>query len=490
MVGQQRQQISELQFDTFSKPQSFLVWKIRFKNQVSTCSDFPLVDSLDKKIPRDQLLERIFQILRCWTRRLLLLWTRSIIQNSQFKKKVCLEEQKAKKEDRFLRGRQIAFMIDDYFRVTGAHGTVLDYADLFSVTLHDDNVQEFDSRWDEVLLSISRIPSDDLLESLYNLRIHESAQLKTVLELYDLEIHQQISMPNYQTLKNDGCRGEKIRNFDHETLTPDTGEVKQEQWSRIERDWVALKEEKVPVTSGKSKASVRKETHVVSPAWDSRSCAKTRTQSRHTFWAIRATRSKCVEEKNYLRQKKPRCHSSTTVQILFERSLHAIALWMLGFFPSVNSTKQKWVAKPGFSVAVSLSMSSRRGRPHGHRYGRKPGDTEYYLANQLKRKCKKRQFQGIRDRFLQDQEFRIRMIEHHRDEEVCRRWDALADEDHTHHLTVQEYLHYKNKWWLHSKKQGSNTMPLRHRSDFKQAVSTLQRLQQEAGEEPHVPTYA
>ena len=32
-------------------------------------------------------------------------------------------------------------------------------------------------------------------------------------------------------------------------------------------------------------------------------------------------------------------------------------------------------------------------------------------------------------------------------------------------------------------------MPLRHRSDFKQALSTLQRLQQEAGEEPHVPTY-
>ena len=130
----------------------------------------------------------------------------------------------------------------------------------------------------------------------------------------------------------------------------------------------------------------------------------------------------------------------------------------------------------------------KKGRPHGHRYGKKLGDKEYYLANQLKKKCKKRQFQGIQDRFLQDQEFRIRMIENHRDEKVCRRWDALADEDHTHHLTVQEYFHYKNKWWLHSNKQGSNTMPLRHRSDFKQALSTLQRLQQEAGEEPHVPS--
>ena len=43
-----------------------------------------------------------------------------IIQNSQFKKKVSLGEQKTQEEDRFLRGRQIAFMIYDYFRVTGA----------------------------------------------------------------------------------------------------------------------------------------------------------------------------------------------------------------------------------------------------------------------------------------------------------------------------------------------------------------------------------
>ena len=44
-----------------------------------------------------------------------------IIPNSQVKKKVSLEEQKAQKEDRFFRGRQIAHMIYDCFRVTGAH---------------------------------------------------------------------------------------------------------------------------------------------------------------------------------------------------------------------------------------------------------------------------------------------------------------------------------------------------------------------------------
>ena len=81
------------------------------------------------------------------------------------------------------------------------------------------------------------------------------------------------------------------------------------------------------------------------------------------------------------------------------------------------------------------------------------------------------------------------MIEHHRDEEVCRRWDVLVDEDHTHLFSEKEYF-YKNKWWSHLKKSGSDTPPLRTRSDFKQALSTLERLHQEAGEKPFVPIYS
>ena len=45
------------------------------------------------------------------------------------------------------------------------------------------DIQEFDSKWDEILLSTTQIQSDDILEGLYKLRIRESEKLKTVLEL-------------------------------------------------------------------------------------------------------------------------------------------------------------------------------------------------------------------------------------------------------------------------------------------------------------------
>ena len=123
-----------------------------------------------------------------------------IIHNSHFKRRISLEEQKAQKQDHFLRGRQIGYLIYEYFRVTGANESVENYTGLFTIGLRNDDFQEFDSKWDGILLSMTKIPPDDLLEALYKLRIRESGKLKTVLELNDLEIQKKLG-PDYHRLK-------------------------------------------------------------------------------------------------------------------------------------------------------------------------------------------------------------------------------------------------------------------------------------------------
>ena len=55
---------------------------------------------------------------------------------------------KAHKEDRFLRGRQIAYLIYEYFRVTGASDSVENYADQFTVVLRNDGGQKW-KLWEE-----------------------------------------------------------------------------------------------------------------------------------------------------------------------------------------------------------------------------------------------------------------------------------------------------------------------------------------------------
>ena len=118
----------------------------------------------------------------------------------------------------------------------------------------------------------------------------------------------------------------------------------------------------------------------------------------------------------------------------------------------------------------------KKGRPHGHRHGKRPGDHEYFIANSLKKKCKKKHFLGIHDRFIRDEKFRKNMFDVGRNEEICREMDKLANEDHTHRITEEEIRVYRNNWWIRSNTVGSDTMPVRHRADFKQALSTLRQL--------------
>ena len=110
-ADQQRLQISDLHFDKFFTPATFACWKIRFKTEVCTCSQFPtdamqwikeveLVDSVDElrsssstrgiSMPNFEVLDaRIASALN------------KIIHNSQFKSRISLEEQKAPKREPF-----------------------------------------------------------------------------------------------------------------------------------------------------------------------------------------------------------------------------------------------------------------------------------------------------------------------------------------------------------------------------------------------------
>ena len=209
-AGQQRLQIADLHFDKFSTSATFACWMIRFKTEVCTCSQFlteamqwikevELVDSVDDlksscsvrgfQMPNFEVLDA--KIASALNR---------IIHNTQFKRKVSLEEQKAQKEDRFFRGRQIAYLIYEYFLVTGANDSVENYADLFTIVLRNDDIQEFDAKWDGIAWSMTKIPSDDILEGVCKLVIRESEKLKTVVELYKMEIHQKKLRPDYHRL--------------------------------------------------------------------------------------------------------------------------------------------------------------------------------------------------------------------------------------------------------------------------------------------------
>ena len=73
-------------------------------------------------------------------------------------------------------------MIYEHFRATCAWKAVQGLSDLFNIRLQNDNVKDFDARWDQALLSTSETPTEIVLKGLYKSNFQDSVQRQTVLE--------------------------------------------------------------------------------------------------------------------------------------------------------------------------------------------------------------------------------------------------------------------------------------------------------------------
>ena len=70
-----------------------------------------------------------------------------------------------------------------------------------------------------------------------------------------------------------------------------------------------------------------------------------------------------------------------------------------------------------FATFSIPNLYIRKNRPHGHRYGKSQGCKEYFTANQLAKKCRKKKYDSIHDRFVRDKTFRKAMNEVGRSEQ-------------------------------------------------------------------------
>ena len=90
------------------------------------------------------------------------------------------------------------------------------------------------------------------------------------------------------------------------------------------------------------------------------------------------------------------------------------------------------------------------------------------------------------DRFLRDPENRDSQLKTGWTEQKCIEIDKLAQEDHSCRLSRDEFQRYQKHWYLTLNKSGKNA-PMRLRSDFRGAVTIMNRLHRESGDEGAEP---
>ena len=136
------------------------------------------------------------------------------------------------------------------------------------------------------------------------------------------------------------------------------------------------------------------------------------------------------------------------------QSTECLSYWSEGIVYCTCGHLSKYTLANRSFIEYTLDLLSipdyviKKGRPHGHRCGKTPEKKEYHLAHNLKKRCIKRGFTGIRDRFLQDHVFRKRMLEHDRNEDVCLNWDDIAEQDFTYRMSEPENIHCRQNWLI------------------------------------------
>ena len=125
---------------------------------------------------------------------------------------------------------------------------------------------------------------------------------------------------------------------------------------------------------------------------------------------------------------------------------------------------------------LHTELLHQKDRPRGHRYGKSQGCKEYFTANQLAKKCRKKKYDSIHDRYIRDKNFRKAMIEIGRSEQMIIEMDKLANEDHTYTASREEIEFYRGNWWIHTNVARVDSIPTRYEPEFKSALSTMQRL--------------
>ena len=157
-----RFEISEMHLGKFPDSLEFQSWNVNFKTEV--CSKSAVLHLSMHWIKEVDIAKSVDDLMtsRSITRRadfsgydmldaMIASALKKLLTSVHFPKRVSVQEQRFQKYDRFLRERLIAYMISEHFRATRACEAVQGLSDLFNIRLQNDDVQDFDTRWDQAL---------------------------------------------------------------------------------------------------------------------------------------------------------------------------------------------------------------------------------------------------------------------------------------------------------------------------------------------------
>ena len=171
----------------FPNPDSYRSWKTATREAVRAASDSPdeafkwILEAYDKDADHASLRDP-GKFLTLDTK---LLAALTKVARGELSREILIFKETEATKSRAVRGRQVLYLFDQYFKTNEEVGSLYSVEDLLKVRLINDDLSTFINNWESVMSGLSHTPDETTLRDIFLRELRQSKRLKYDLEIYD-----------------------------------------------------------------------------------------------------------------------------------------------------------------------------------------------------------------------------------------------------------------------------------------------------------------
>ena len=171
----------------FPQPENYRNWRIRVRDAVIAASAKPdlAFEWVEEVLKTDQSVEALKDSGKFVTLDAKLMSSLTNICEGDFARQLDIFKEEQAKSGTPARGRQALLMIHKHFSTSRKHGAVYDIEDLMAVTLVNDDLRGFITRWDAVIAGMTSEPDMMWKQAYFHNAIKNFKPLSHDLAVYD-----------------------------------------------------------------------------------------------------------------------------------------------------------------------------------------------------------------------------------------------------------------------------------------------------------------
>ena len=171
----------------FPTPETYRSWRIAAREAIRAASDRPdeAFAWVQAVYAKDQSLEGLRDPGKFLTLDTKLLSAISKIVKRELARQIVNYKEAEAAHARAVRGRQVLYMFEQYFKTNEEVGALYSVEDLLKVSLINDDLSSFIHNWESVIAGISHVPEELTLRDILLRQIRSCHKLKYDLDTYD-----------------------------------------------------------------------------------------------------------------------------------------------------------------------------------------------------------------------------------------------------------------------------------------------------------------